>query len=250
MLFVTSLYLPEESPPAPTPIDATDSASEPAPKPQRISNALLAQGRLLVSSGVSLRVHTSPDLESELLASWEGLSTDRVELRTDVLVEPYWQSNVSLPKQRNESYDTAFHLSVQLSKLKLCALAAESSQFVAWVDYNVFGMIKNVEVTQENLRSVANLLPVSNRNRLLSPTAWAPGDYSLWHVPCWRHLGGFLIGPGSAFVAAYEKQLNLVVVGLPMLTWEVNYWAMMDGDFDGYPAYRDDSLIANALTMI
>ena len=35
-----------------------------------------------------------------------------------------------------------------------------------------------------------------------------------------------------------------------MLTWEINYWAMMDGDFDGYPADHDDSLIENALTVL
>ena len=59
-----------------------------------------------------------------------------------------------------------------------------------------------------------------------------------------------MMGSGSAFVKAYDKQLQLVAAGLPILTWEINYWAMMDGEFDGYPADHDDSLIANALTML
>jgi hypothetical protein len=189
-------------------------------------------------------------LAENLRKSWKGLSTDHVELRTDVLAEPYWQLSVRLPRQRNESKDTAFFLSVQLSKLKLCALAAESSDYVAWVDYGVFHVIKDVAATQKNLRSVAHRLPESGRTRLLSPTAWAQGEYELWHVPCWRHLGGFLMGPGDAFVKAYDKQLKLVVAGLPILTWEINYWAMMDGEFDGYPADHDDTLIENALTML
>jgi hypothetical protein len=46
-----------------------------------------------------------------------------------------------------------------------------------------------------------------------------------------------------------RKQLKLVAAGLPILTWEINYWAM-DGEFDGYPADHDDSLIANALTVL
>ena len=49
---------------------------------------------------------------------------------------------------------------------------------------------------------------------------------------------------------AYDKQLKLVAAGLPILTWEINYWAMMDGEFDGYRADHDDSLIANALTVL
>ena len=231
MLFVTALYLPE-----------TD-------EPHRSLEAYLDHGRFLVAAGVPLRVHTSPDLAETLQKSWKGLPTDHIELRTDVLAEPYWQLSVRLPKQRNESKDTAFFLSVQLSKLKLCALAAESSEFVAWVDYGVFHVLKDVAATQKNLRSVAHRLPESGRTRLLSPTAWAEGEYELWHVPCWRHLGGFLMGPGAAFVKAYDKQLKLVAAGLPILTWEINYWAMMDGEFDGYPADHDDSLIANALRM-
>ena len=232
MLFVTAFYLPESA------------------EPHRSVEAYLDHGRFLVAAGVPLRVHTSPDLAETLQKSWEGLSTDHVELRTDVLAEPYWQLSVRLPKQRNESKDTAFFLSVQLSKLKLCALAAESSDYVAWVDYAVFHVIKDVEAAQKNLRSVAHRLPESGRTRLLSPTAWAQGEYELWHVPCWRHLGGFLMGSGSAFVKAYDKQLKLVAAGLPILTWEINYWAMMDGEFDGYRADHDDSLIENALTML
>ena len=58
------------------------------------------------------------------------------------------------------------------------------------------------------------------------------------------------MGPGAAFVKAYDKQLKLVTAGLPILTREISYWAMMDGEFDGYPTDHDDSLIANALTML
>ena len=232
MLFVTALFLPENG-------VAHKGLEE-----------YLEHGRHLVAAGVPLRVHTSPDLAERLRNSWKGISSDHVEICTDALVEPYWNLSLRLPSQRNESKDTAFFLSVQLSKLKFCAMAAKSSDFVAWVDYGVFHVIKDVEAVQENLRSVAHRLPASGRTRLLSPTAWAEGCYELWHTPCWRHLGGFLLGPSSAFVSAYDKQLKLVIAGLPTLTWEINYWAMMDDEFDGYSANHNDSLIANALTVL
>ena len=58
------------------------------------------------------------------------------------------------------------------------------------------------------------------------------------------------MGSGSSFVKAYDMQLKLVAAGLPILTWEINYWAMRDGEFDGYPADHDDSLIADALKVL
>lgn len=197
-----------------------------------------------------LRIYTSPALEKALLKSWQGLSTEHVDLRVDVPPEAFWQLDVRLPNQRNISKDTAFFLSVQLSKLKFCALAAEASDYVAWVDFGLFHVIRDAELGMENLRSIAARLPESGRTRLLSPTAWAAGPYDLWHVPCWRHLGGVLMGPGAAFVRAYHMQLRVVMAGLPTLTWEVNYWAMMDDEFDGYPADHDDTILAHALTMM
>ena len=67
MLFVTAFYLPESA------------------EPHRSIEAYLDRGRFLVAAGVPLRVHTSPDLAETLQKSWEGLPTDHVELRTDVL---------------------------------------------------------------------------------------------------------------------------------------------------------------------
>ena len=70
MLFVT-VYLPETH------------------EPHRSLEAYLDHGRFLVAAGVPLRVHTSPDLAEAIRKSWKGLPTDHVELRMDVLAEPY-----------------------------------------------------------------------------------------------------------------------------------------------------------------
>jgi hypothetical protein len=232
MLFVTAIFLPEFG------------------EPHKSLEIYLQHGRSLVASGVPLRVYTSPALEEVLLKDWRGMSTDHVEIRVDVPPEAYWELVVRLPNGRNHIKDTAFYLSLQLSKLKFCALAAQASDFVAWVDFGLFHVIKDTEAGQENLRSIADRLPRSERTRLLSPTSWAPGTYEVWHVPCWRHLGGVLMGPGAAFVRAYDMQLRLIVAGLPILTWEVNYWAMMDDEFDGYPADHDDTILSSALKLL
>ena len=89
----------------------------------RSLEAYLAYGRLLVAAAVPLRVHTTPEVAEILQNSWKDLSTTHVELCTDIPMEAYWLKNVQLPANRNEVKDTAFFLSVQLTKLKLCAFA-------------------------------------------------------------------------------------------------------------------------------
>jgi hypothetical protein len=231
MLFVTAIFLPEFG------------------EPHKSLEIYLQHGRSLVASGVPLRVYTSPALEEILLKDWRGMATDHVDIRVDVPPDPFWEFQVCLPPRRNISKDTAFFLSVQLSKLKFCALAGESSDFVVWVDFGLFHVIKDLEAGKEHLRALATLLPQSGRTRLLSPSNWPQDQYFSWHAPCWRHLGGVLMGPGSAFAKAYDKQQRLVVAFLPILTWEVNYWALMD-DFDSYPADHDDTILANALKIL
>ena len=214
----------------------------------RSLEAYLTYGRLLVAASVPLRVHTTPEVAEILQNSWKDLPTAHVELCTDIPMEPYWLMNVTLPAERNEVKDTAFFLSVQLTKLKLCASAP--ADLVAWVDFGIFHVVKDVAVAQQNLRGLVDLLPASGRRRLLSPTAWAPGAYEIWDFPCWRHLGGFVLGSRDAFMSAYLRQRTLVGQHLPRLTWEVNYWAMMDDEFDGYQADHDDSLISNAVVAL
>ena len=231
MLFVTAIFLPDSG-----------------ETPKSLAN-YLAHARHLVASGVPLRIYTSPALEEEILKSWKGLSIDHVDIRVDVFPDPFWEHEVVLPPRRNMSKDTAFFLSVQLSKLKFCALAAESSDFVVWVDFGLFHVIRDTDKGQENLREIAARLPESGRTRLLSPTNWSQEQYFNWQAPCWRHMGGVLMGPGQAFVKAYGVQQKLATAFLPILTWEVNYWALME-DIDGYPADHDDTILANALTVL
>ena len=48
--------------------------------------------------------------------------------------------------------------------------------------------------------------------------------------------------PRPAFVSPFNELVNEF---LPRLTWEVNYWAMMEDHFQWYAADHDDSLILN-----
>lgn len=54
-----------------------------------------------------------------------------------------------------------------------------------------------------------------------------------------------MLGPRDQVAAAYMRQMELVRANLPRLTWEVNYWTMMEDHFTWYSANHDDSMLGN-----
>jgi hypothetical protein len=66
---------------------------------------------------------------------------------------------------------------------------------------------------------------------------------NLFEHICWKHCGSLLIGTGNMFMRAYDRQTTLVLEYMPRLTWEVNYWAMMDDHFEIYIAEHNDHIL-------
>ena len=93
-------------------------------------------------------------------------------------------------------------------------------------------------------------------NKILAPGCWGfPSEYGMvkydiWDYICWRFCGGFLVGAVGLFEAAAARQESLVMGNLPGLTWEVNYWAMMEEYFINYRADHDHSIVANVCQFI
>jgi hypothetical protein len=211
----------------------------------------LALGRHLVAATVPLRVYTSPDIVDRLLCSWEGLPTFHVEVRTDVDVEDLWKlPDLILPQNRTVVKDTAYYMCVQMSKLKFMAHAATSSEHLIWVDFGIFHMIRDTAMGQDTLRSIAEALPRSSlSSRLLSPGGYMHSQ-DIWNETSWKFLGSALFGTAQAFTEAYENQKRIVLDNLPKLTWEINYWCMMDHCFEIYDADHDDRILFLALYAI
>jgi len=232
MLFVTALFFPESE------------------ISYRKKSEYLRLGRFLVQATVPLRVYTSPACAGTLRESWEGLETSHVEMCTDVEVEPHWlRGDVTLPRSRSPEKDTAYYLCVQMSKLKCLAHASHRATHLAWIDYGIFHMIKDVSRTQSDLRDLAELLPQKKLAKIMSPSGTAfPAD--VWDVPRWSFLGSVLFGQSEAFVDAYRRQTELVLEHLPKLTWEINYWTMMEEHFEGYPSGHDDGIVLGALEAL
>jgi len=174
-----------------------------------------------------------------------------------VTLDTSWvPSNVLLPYTRREEKDTIEYFCIQLSKLRLLH---ESSTYVktshvAWIDFGIYYIFKNPNMVDKCLKIIAAAeFPT---NKIMAAGCWPlPHElgwdrYDVWNSICWRFCGGFLLGATGLFAAAAARQESLVMGNLPGLTWEVNYWAMMEEHFTNYRADHDDSIIANVCQFI
>lgn len=162
-----------------------------------------------------------------------------------------WEcSTVQLPVNRSPEKDTAEFLSIMALKLRYMteSLSYTTSSHLAWIDFRVFHVIRDIPAVQAKLRRLATH-PFPREMNILAPGCWNPcPSMDFFASICWRFCGGFLLGPRDAFPIAYARQTALIESGLPRVTWEVNYWAQMEDAFTWYPADHDDRLLLNVPT--
>ena len=177
------------------------------------------------------------------------LNIEHCEYRT---LDTSWvPKHVLLPRNRRIEKDTIDYFCIQLSKLQLLtdASAFVKTSHLAWIDFGIYHIFKNQDMISNCLKRIA-------RSRFPTNTIFAPGcwplqeSYDVWHSICWRFCGGFLVGTPSLFAAAAQRQQSLIIGNMPGLTWEVNYWAMMESSFTNYPGDHNDLMIINICKFI
>jgi len=163
------------------------------------------------------------------------------------------QSNeLILPSSRNiNKEDTIDYFYIQLSKLANLARASTMVQttHLAWIDFGIFHMFSNSEKAKELLKQIEQTyIPV---DKVFSPGCmpYLKDKKYINDVVTWYHCGSFMIGGKSLFSYLYQKQTELVLQYLPTITWEVNYWSMMDG-FTFYKADHNESLLTGFLSYL
>jgi hypothetical protein len=192
--------------------------------------------RYLVESGIQVCLF----LDERINLSFEGDLNVHVHY---ISMKDYWITTDFLPSNRNMSKDTDSYMSIQLMKLWCVQKATElyDTPYFAWIDFGAFHMFKDILGNQEKLRKLSER--PSFPNTILAPGCWHRQSYPIWDSICWRFCGTFFIGPRHLFRPAYELQCSLVHKNLPKLTWEVNYWTMMEEYFTWYFADHNDLLL-------
>lgn len=152
-----------------------------------------------------------------------------------------------LPKDRNPIKDTVDYFHIQLSKLRHLSRASEmvDTTHLAWIDFGIFHVMKDKEYAKNILQQIYEMnLPL---NTIFSPGCWQQTDKNfVSDRVVWYHCGGFMTGDRLLFNELYVKQDDIVRHHLPLLAWEVNYWATMD-DFTIYRADHNETMLSELL---
>ena len=202
----------------------------------------------LAKSGIEILLFLDERLKStpEEIAIQQYPNVKIVEYITlDTSWYPPDISSIILPANRNQPKDTLQYITIQLMKMKFMWDAAAkytSSEYLAWIDFSIFHMIKDIPFSYKRLNEIANIKLIATH--LISPSPYSGSNPSnLFDNPIWYFAGCFFIGHRLLFQNAYETQLSLIKEHLPKITWEVNYWFMMRDKFKIYYGNHDDTIL-------
>jgi len=209
----------------------------------------LAHFRTLVKTGIPLCVFTSSAYATaiqDICRDCPNVHLHRVldlhDTPTYRMCEPYKDS---LPATRNTVKDTAEFLTLMNAKLDFMDEAAQAhdARQLAWIDFNVWHVVRNTEQVVANLQRIA--LSELDLDQVCIPGCWPAGPVPKDRIS-WRFCGGFFLGKKEAiarFVEIYKKQVPAIFAELG-LTWEVNVWAILEHAFTPhwYKADHNDSL--------
>ena len=201
---------------------------------------------LLAQSCVPIVLFMDPALKTYADELEKRFSNVRV-IEFVTVDKSFLSKSVFLPRNRNKEKDTVEYFCIQLMKLKVMARAAEvmKSSHLAWIDFGIFHMFKDVVKAQATLREISQ--KDWQLEKILSPGCWSKERITdIWNYICWRHCGSFLLGERSRFITAFQSQELQVRSNMPGLTWEVNYWTLMS-DFTNYSADHNDSILTNLI---
>ena len=191
----------------------------------------LEQFQKMAETNVSILVFASPEYIKHLP---ECMNVQVVQYDFDGL------DDRALPLKRTEGKDTRKFLELMNRKVEFMKLAMElepAFESYAWVDFNVFHVVKNVAAVQRQIQRISS----SRIEGFHIPGCWDAGMYSVDEI-CWRFCGGFFVGDAASvkeFVSEHEK------IKIDKLTWEVNVWALMEQNGwkpMWYKGNHDDSL--------
>jgi hypothetical protein len=151
----------------------------------------------------------------------------------------------SLPAMRNVVKDTAEFLTLMNAKLDFMDEAAQAHevQQLAWIDFNVWHVVKDAGLTTANLQRIS--VSELDTEQVCIPGCWPAGPVSKERIS-WRFCGGFFLGKKEAiarFVEVYKQQVPAILAERG-LTWEVNVWALLEDRFAPcwYKADHNDTL--------
>jgi hypothetical protein len=193
----------------------------------------LAHFRTLAQTGIPLCVFTSSAYATALQDVCRECPNVHLHRCIELQETPTYRMceahKDSLPAMRNVVKDTAEFLTLMNAKLDFMDEAAQAhdARQLAWIDFNVWHVVRNTEQVAANLQRIA--ASELDTEQVCIPGCWPAGPVARERIS-WRFCGGFFLGKKEAiarFVEAYRKQAHAIFAAQG-LTWEVNVWAILE----------------------
>jgi len=196
----------------------------------------------LVDSNVQLHVYLSPDYY-EIYR--EKFSSDKVFIESIQLEDLRAYKEVvnidlNLPIDRNTDKDTFNYITCMNSKTELVQKSIHNNVFnsthFAWIDFGIFHMITDIEITKNRIHTLANMN--LKPDFLVIPTIYQRSPIIPFSQVTWRFAGSFFIGDRESllhFDNLYKDYFFSIIKQVGILTWEVNVWAFFEEILDWNP---------------
>lgn len=161
-----------------------------------------------------------------------------------------------LPSVRNEPKDIFRFLAMINSKIEFVVKGILQNPFTtpnfAWIDFNVFHVIKDIPLAIQRLQQLCTTDIPSNQ--FISPGCWQIQP-TVWdgNRVCWRYCGGFALGSATAFIALfdlYKSHMTEYFTKSGCISWEVNVWSYFETAYPNqfktswYCGDHNDSLLS------
>lgn len=202
----------------------------------------------LASSGIP--IHLFVDLKSAVhVVSF--LSHTNIFITLIDNLENTWTYSIfapyktKLPPIRLAEKDTFEYITLMNAKTEFVDCAARANIFntpqFAWIDFNIFHVIKNVAAAMGNLKKIASCR-LAPSVEILFPGCWESGRNhdQLWKSINWRFCGTFHIGTREGVMDMQQRIVNNISNTLylhDVIVWEVNIWAYLENESDWKPCW-------------
>jgi hypothetical protein len=186
-----------------------------------------------------------------------NLTIHMIELEDTWTYQTYLKYNVdkdiSLPSLRTNNKDTEKYILTMNSKLEFIEKIlynCPNYTHYAWIDFNMFHIIKDKELGVEKLKCLNKL----NCGGIIVPGCWEKGFrtdiYLISNMINWRFCGGIILGDRDnmeKLCRLNREQFSEFLKKYKKLTWEVNMWAYYEFyhnfEFKWFKGDHDDSII-------
>jgi hypothetical protein len=176
------------------------------------------------------------------------LAKENVKVVTDLnfedlpLVTQFPRETTQLPASRNKEKDTYEYMILMNSKLEFIKLANVTTEVVAWIDFGITKIIKDLPLAFKKLDHIQ--VP---EKKVLIPGCHGPIGSIIDRVN-WRFCGGLLFATKPSLEDMYTltNQVLTKLASQNKLTWEVNVWAESElinpSLFSWYQADHNDTI--------